>query len=101
MIVERVLVDVRAGDECAFEQALQRAAEEVLFDAPGFRTFSAGRGIEHPSRYLLLIEWDRLEDHTVGFRESERFTRWRELIGPYFADTPAVEHYQPVAQRGR
>jgi len=51
------------------------------------------RGIENPDSFLLLVEWDRLEDHMVGFRESHAFTEWRAILGPYFAGAPAVEHY--------
>ena len=49
------------------------------------------RGVEQPSTYLLLVEWNSVEDHVQGFRESELFVRWRELIGSYFAAPPEVE----------
>ncbi len=94
MIVERAQIDVRPGQEAAFEAALEEA-KAVVAAAPGFRSLRAARGIEEPSRYLLLIAWDSLEAHTEGFRGSELFTRWRELIGPYFAAPPDVEHYAP------
>jgi len=35
-----------------------------------------------------------VEDHTVGFRESELFVQWRALIGPFFANPPEVEHWE-------
>ena len=99
MVIERAVIDVNPGDEERFAQAL-RDASKVVAESRGFRSISAARGVEEPGRFLLLIEWDTLEDHTVGFRGSERFTRWRELIGPYFAAPPAVEHYEPVALDG-
>jgi heme-degrading monooxygenase HmoA len=95
MVIERAQIDVKPGEEEAFAAAL-REAREVVASSPGFRSVTLGRGIEQPSRFLLLVEWETLEDHTVGFRESDRFTRWRELIGPYFAAAPDVEHYEPV-----
>jgi heme-degrading monooxygenase HmoA len=95
MVIERAHIDVKPGDEAAFTAAL-REARAVVASSPGFRSVTLARGIEQPSRFLLLVVWDKLEDHTVGFRESERFTRWRELIGPYFASAPDVEHYDPV-----
>ena len=46
---------------------------------------------------MLLVRWETLDDHIVGFRQSEAFTRWRSLIGPYFQSPPVVEHLEPVA----
>jgi heme-degrading monooxygenase HmoA len=96
VIVERAELSIVAGQEPAFEEAFPRA-REVVAAAEGFRSLSLARGIESPSRYLLLIEWDSLEAHTVGFRESEGFVRWREIIGPFFASPPQVEHFRPHA----
>jgi heme-degrading monooxygenase HmoA len=96
MIVERVVVHVVSGREDDFEAAL-RQARDVIAGAEGVGALRFARGIESPSTYLLLIEWDSVEAHMVGFRESERFARWRELIGPFFASPPEVEHFQPLA----
>jgi len=95
MIVERALIAVQPGSEADFEAAL-RQARDVVAQAKGFRSLRVTRGIESPSTYLLLLEWDTLEDHTVGFRESDLFGQWRALIGPYFDGAPAVEHYTPI-----
>jgi heme-degrading monooxygenase HmoA len=93
MILERAIFAVQPGSEQDFEAAMEQA-KEVVGQARGFRSFRLQRGIEQSSTYLLLIEWDSVEDHMQGFRESELFARWRELIGPYFAAAPEVEHYQ-------
>jgi len=95
MIVERALMPIIPGREAEFEAAMQQA-RGVISQARGFRSLRVTRGIEHPSTYLLIIEWDTLEDHTVGFRESELFTQWRGLIGAFFAEPPSVEHYTPI-----
>ena len=63
---------------------------------PGFRSARVTRGVESPSRFVLLIEWDSLEAHTVGFRESENFARWRSVVGPFFDGAPRVEHFGDV-----
>lgn len=52
--------------------------------------------IETPDRYLLLVEWETLDDHVVWFRQSDAFTRWRALIGPYFASPPVADHQSPA-----
>ena len=54
------------------------------------------RGIESPSRFVLLVEWDTVEAHLENFRATERFTQWRGFIGPYFATPPVVEHFTDV-----
>jgi heme-degrading monooxygenase HmoA len=97
VVLERAIVVIQPGEEAEFERALL-AAREVIAESRGFRSLRALRGIEEPSSYILLIEWDRLEDHTEGFRNSELFGRWRELIGPYFAEQPDVQHYDPVGE---
>ena len=93
MILERAIFAIQPGTEQDFEVAMEQA-KEVVAQATGFRSLTLQRGIEQPSTYLLLIEWDSVEDHMQGFRESELFVRWRELIGPFFAAAPEVEHYQ-------
>jgi len=99
VILERAIFAVQPGSEQGFEAAMEQA-KDVISQAGGFRSFRLQRGIEQPSTYLLLVEWDSVEDHMQGFRESELFVRWRELIGPYFAAPPEVEHYQaPVVTK--
>jgi heme-degrading monooxygenase HmoA len=95
MILEVALVDVLPGHQRAFEEALREAAGTVLPKAHGFVDFTPhGWGIERSSTYLFTIQWKSLDDHLVGFRDSELFTQWRDLIGPHFAGTPVVEHFQ-------
>lgn len=96
MILERALMTVTdpAGFERAFSQARQ-----VLARAKGFRYVDLLQGVEQPDTFQLLIGWDSLDDHMVGFRESELFTEWRALLGPFFAATPEVLHYEPRGER--
>jgi heme-degrading monooxygenase HmoA len=63
---------------------------------PGFRNLSLSRSIESPSNYLLLVEWEELEDHTVGFRQSEQYEEWRALLHHFYDPSPIVEHYEAV-----
>ncbi len=96
MIVEIALITVTAGRETEFE-AVFPAAVAVLGKSKGYLAHELRRSGETPNRYLLRIEWETLEDHTVGFRNSPAFTQWRGYIGPFFAAAPVVEHFQPVA----
>jgi heme-degrading monooxygenase HmoA len=92
MIIEHGSINVLPGHEADFEAAFLEAAK-VIAHSPGFRFVRIARGIERPSTYLLLVGWDTLADHTVGFRESDLFTQWRAWIGPHFDGQPQVEHY--------
>ncbi len=94
MILELAQVRIKDGEADAFVEALRTAATTVLPQAEGFLGFEAhGWCVERPDVFLFTIRWNTLEDHTDSFRGGELFTSWRELIGPYFADAPHVEHF--------
>jgi heme-degrading monooxygenase HmoA len=95
MVLEIAEITVRPGQEEAFAAAYREGATQIR-SSPGFRSIRAVRGIESPARFVLLVEWDDLKAHTVGFRESERFPRWRALISPFFDGPPRVEHFTDV-----
>ncbi|WP_166873230.1 antibiotic biosynthesis monooxygenase [Salinibacterium sp. ZJ450] len=95
MITEHALLPVRPGQEHEFEAAFDRA-RPIISVMPGFRTLTLSRSMETPSTYLLLVEWDRLEDHTVGFRGSPEYQDWRALLHHFYDPFPVVEHYTRV-----
>jgi heme-degrading monooxygenase HmoA len=96
MVLEVATIDVRPGEEDAFVEAYRRVRAEVA-TTPGCRSVRLTRGVESPSRFVLLVEWDTLDAHLTGFRASDRFTRWRAAIGAHLAGAPNVEHYADVA----
>ena len=96
MILELADIRIHPNQNTAFEEAIQRGLSTVIDKAQGFRGYKVNRGIENPERYVLQIFWDTLEDHTVGFRQSEAFTQWRAIVGPFFAAPPVVEHFDLV-----
>jgi heme-degrading monooxygenase HmoA len=95
MIVEHAEFSIAEADAEKFESAFAQA-RELLAQTEGFQWAHIHRGIERPDSYLLLVGWDSVEAHMVDFRESDRFPRWRALIGPYFTEAPEVEHYREV-----
>lgn len=99
MIAEIVDIRIQPGRQAEFEAAIVRGVSEIIAPSPGFRGWKVRRGIESPERYLLTIWWDRVEDHMEGFRASEAFTRWRAVVGPYFAQAPTMEHFVEVGAR--
>ncbi|MGR6965571.1 antibiotic biosynthesis monooxygenase family protein [Geodermatophilus sp. URMC 61] len=99
MVLEHALLPVRPGREVDFEAAFAEA-RTVIAASPGFRRLSLSRCLERPGTYLLLVEWERLEDHTEGFRGSAGYERWRELLHGSYDPFPTVEHSSDVLTVG-
>jgi heme-degrading monooxygenase HmoA len=99
MVLEIAEITVRSGTDEEFAAAVREGIRYVA-DTPGFRSARLTKGIETPGRFVLLIEWDSLEAHTVGFRQSENFGRWRGHIGPFLDGEPRVEHFDEVTLPG-
>jgi heme-degrading monooxygenase HmoA len=91
MVVEVADIEVHPGSEDQF-LAAYRGVRDVLSGTPGCKSVRMTRGIESPSRFVLLVEWESVEAHEENFRGSDRFTAWRGAIGPFFARPPHVEH---------
>lgn len=98
MILELADITIRPGEQAAFDTAIAHGVRSVISKATGFRRASVQKGIESPERYLLLIEWETLENHTVDFRGSAAFAEWRAIVGSFFAQPPRVEHFTTVAE---
>jgi heme-degrading monooxygenase HmoA len=98
MILEVADIRITPGRQAEFDEAIQRALATVIGRAKGFRGFKVNKGVESPERYLLMIFWDTLEDHTVEFRGGPLFAEWRAIVGPYFASPPQVEHFTLLAK---
>lgn len=95
MVLEVALITVQPGQEDAFAAAYAQG-HPVLAGTPGCRGVRMTRGIESPSRFVLLVEWDSVEAHEENFRATDRFHQWRALIGPFFDAPPVVEHFLDV-----
>ena len=91
MVLEVALIDVIPGTEAAF-RASYAGARALLVDSPGCQRVRMTQGIETPTRFVLMVEWDDVPAHDA-FRAGEGFSRWRALIGPHFAQPPRVEHF--------
>jgi len=95
VVVEHAHLPVRPGHEAEFEAAFEHA-KAIIAKMTGFRSLTLSHCIEHPSTYLLLVDWARLEDHTEGFRGSPEYEEWRALLHHSYDPSPTVEHYQQV-----
>ena len=95
MILEQAVLDVKPGEESAFEAAFARA-QPIIAASPGYLSHELQRCIEKPNRYLLLVRWRTLADHTEGFRKSAPYQQWKALLHHFYDPFPTVEHYQAV-----
>jgi len=93
MILELADIRIHPGQNAAFDEAISRGLRDVISHSKGFMGYKVNKGIENPERYVLQIFWNTLEDHTVGFRQSDAFVQWRAIVGPFFASPPVVEHF--------
>ena len=94
-ILEHAMLEVRPAQEHAFEAAFAKA-QAIISASPGYRSHRLERCVEHSSRYLLLVEWDSLEAHTVGFRGSAPYQEWKALLHHFYDPFPTVLHFRTV-----
>ena len=95
MILEVATLDVKPNQENEFETAFKKA-QSIISSMPGHISHQLQKCIEKPNRYILLVNWQTLEDHTIGFRESEQYQEWRALLHHFYDPFPTVEHFMPV-----
>ena len=98
MILEVADIRIQPGRQTEFDAAIQLGLNTVIAKAEGFSGFKVNKGIESPERYVLMIWWATLENHTVDFRQSPAFADWRAIVGPFFAQPPVVEHFELLAK---
>jgi heme-degrading monooxygenase HmoA len=96
MVLEVAILDVITGQEQDFESAFAKASS-IISSMSGYVSHQLQRCIEKPNRYILLVNWEMLEAHTVGFRGSEQYQEWRKLLHHFYDPFPTVEHYELIA----
>ncbi len=94
MVIERVEILTKPGQQAEFERAMVRG-RELLSAAAGCNEVALARGVENPDKYLLTLRWDSVQSH-IDFTSTPGFSQFRELAGPFFAEKPAMEHFAPV-----
>ena len=96
MILEHAILPVVPGREADFEAAFAEA-KAIIGTMPGFIDLRLSRSLESPTSYLLLVHWESVDAHEVGFRGSPEYARWRELLHRFYEPFPVVEHFTEVA----
>jgi heme-degrading monooxygenase HmoA len=97
MVLEVAILDVKPGQTTEFEAAFQTASP-IIVATPGYISHELQRCLETPNRYILLVRWQSLEAHTIGFRQSAGYEAWRALLHHFYQPFPKVEHYEGVMQ---
>ena len=93
MIIERAELPVKEGMEDEFASAMRDRALAILGSAPGCISLRFGRGVESPSTFILLIEWDSVQAH-MDFRDTEAFGEFASITRDFYADAPRMEHFE-------
>lgn len=95
MVLELAILNVIPGREGEFERAFGEA-QSIIASMPGLQSLELQKCLERPNRYALLVRWSRLEDHTLGFRQSAEYQRWKQLLHHFYDPFPDVEHYEKL-----
>jgi heme-degrading monooxygenase HmoA len=96
MILEVAPLQIRAGQEAAFEAAF-RQAQRIIASMPGYISHELQRCVERQGEYVLLVRWESLEAHEIGFRTSPEYQEWKRLLHHFYDPFPVVSHYACVA----
>jgi heme-degrading monooxygenase HmoA len=97
MILEVAVLDVIPCQEQDFEAAFTKASK-IISMMPGYISHQLQHCLEKQNRYLLLVNWETLEAHTVGFRDSEPYQEWKWLLHRFYDPFPVVEHYEMILE---
>jgi heme-degrading monooxygenase HmoA len=95
MILEVAMLHVRTEESGDLERAFAQA-QDIISAMPGYVSHQLQRCLESPDKYLLLVQWRTLEDHTFGFRQSPQYQDWKRLLHHFYEPFPTVEHYELV-----
>jgi heme-degrading monooxygenase HmoA len=94
-ILEVAMLDVKPGETAEFEAAFEKA-QNIISRMNGYSSHQLQKCLENLNRYILLVNWQTLEDHTVGFRGSDEYQEWRAMLHHFYDPFPTVEHYETV-----
>lgn len=95
MILEQAILNIKPEESVVFEEAFAEA-RKIISSMPGFKNLDLLKCIEEKDKYLLLVKWESIEDHTIGFRQSEKYNEWKQLLHHFYDPFPVVEHYETV-----
>jgi heme-degrading monooxygenase HmoA len=95
MIFEVAILNVRPGQGANFERAFSEA-QGIISSVAGYISHDLQRCIEDPNKYILLVKWETMESHTIGFRQSAEYLEWKRLLHHFYDPFPTVEHFEAL-----
>lgn len=95
MILEVAILKVKPGIAAEFEAAFATASL-IISSMSGYISHELQRCLEVENQYILLVRWAKLEDHTIGFRQSPEYQKWRQLLHHFYDPFPTVQHYEKI-----
>jgi len=95
MILEVAILNIVTGKQLDFENSFKQA-QRIIYSMKGYISHELQQCLENDHQYILLVKWERLEDHTIGFRNSDEYQEWKALLHHFYDPFPTVEHYQMV-----
>jgi len=97
MILEVAILNVKRGQEKQFEIDFATAGQ-FISSIKGYVRHSLRICLEQSNKYILLVDWENLEDHTIGFKQSTEYLEWKTLLHNYYDPFPTVEHYETIIE---
>jgi heme-degrading monooxygenase HmoA len=96
MILEVAILQIRPGASAEFEAAFLQA-QGIISSMPGYISHELQRCLERQDDYILLVRWQTIADHEVGFRQTPQYQEWKQLLHHFYDPFPTVRHYELVA----
>lgn len=93
MILEVVILNIKEGLSVEFEKVFEKA-QLIISSMKGYKSHQLKKCIEEKDKYILLVEWETIDDHEIGFRKSEKYKEWKSLLHHFYDPFPIVQHYK-------
>ena len=95
MITEIAVLNIKQDESKNFETAFHKA-QTIISASKGYIQHDLLKCMEQADKYLLIVQWQTLEDHTEGFRKSGPYSGWKNLLHHFYEPFPTVEHYKKI-----
>ncbi len=95
MVLEQAILNIKQRESQAFEKAFKEA-QKIIISMPGYIHHDVLKCMEEEDKYLLLVRWETLEDHEIGFRKSDQYQEWKKLLHHFYDPFPVVQHFKSI-----
>ena len=100
MITELAILYVKEGEQKYFQSDFAKAGQ-FISSIKGYVKHSLRKCLEKDNKYILLVDWENLDDHTIGFRQSAQYLEWKRLLHHYYDPFPTVEHFETIIENNK